>query len=233
MIRGSDVINTLAALFAVIWLGGCADATMPQPQAQPGGAPNDVYRMGTVTVTAQCDPYLSLDWCAPGECMAISAVVAEPTSWSSTCGPTSGLGGGGGGGGTGTPGGSGSGLPGDADGDGDTLDQGPLAFAGCMAIKLGAGGWSAIGGTAFSAYQVWAARSSTAEAERRYLGYNLRAGMPDYSHDMDLLYWRMWMDAKDAETMMYNQLAAAGTWAAAELLEAAIKCSATALIPAA
>lgn len=235
MIRGSDMMNTVAAFFAVIWLSGCADSTLPQPRAEPGGAPNDVYRMGTVTVTAQCDPYLSLNWCASGgECMTVVAATAEPTTWSSTCGTPTGSGGAGGGGGTGTTtggtGGTGGALPGDVDGDGDSLDDGPAAFALCVATKLGVGGWAAIGGTAFSAWQLWDAKSATRTAEARYNAY---AALRGEEMNLDILnvYFQAWQDAKSAETAMYVAIALSGTVAASELAKATAACSLVAALP--
>ncbi|MBB4635910.1 hypothetical protein [Longimicrobium terrae] len=119
-------------------------------------------------------------------------------------------------------------MAGDADNDGDTLDDGPGAFALCVAGKLGVGGWAAIGGSAFSAYQVWDARSSTRQAETRYNDYAMLAGHdPAVAH----IYYVMWQDAKDSEAMMWKALGVTSGIAAAELVKAAAACSATALIP--
>lgn len=164
-----------------------------------------------ITVTAQ-----------PGEEDSPDPCDIDP----SYCDGGAGAGGDDGGGGGWAPGG---GLPGDSDNDGDTLDDGPGAFAACIVAKLGVGGWAAIAGTAYSAYQVWDARSSTREAERRYNEY-INSSAPQDS-DVALLYYRMWQDAKNNESNLYTQLAVTSGIAASELFKAALACSAAALLP--
>lgn len=189
--------------------------------------------MGTVTVTAQCDPYLSLDWCAAGgECMEISALIAEPTSWASTCGPPVVGGGGGGGGGTGT-GGTGSGLYGDADGDGDTLDEGPTAFAGCVARGIGLTGASALVAAGWSAYEAWDRRQDTREAHSRWFLYHQRWDIPGAAFDpeLDKLHYQLWKEAESEEQKGYALLAGTTTIAAYKVGAAVALCAPLFFLP--
>lgn len=226
--RRADVLNTLAALVTAIWIAGCADTTMPQ--AQPGGPPSDVYRMGTVTATAQCDPYLSLDWCADeGECMTLMAAGAAPTAWESTCGTPAG-GGTGNGGGTGSTGAGG--LTGDDDGDGDTLNEVPIAFVACMAVTMGLQGGASLTAAGLSAYAAWDARNDARAAYDRYKGYNDNWGKPGFNTIFDKYLYDMWKEAEEDELQMYVAFAAAGGWAAAELIKAARLCAPTWGVPA-
>jgi hypothetical protein len=146
---------------------------------------------------------------------------SDPNSWS------------GGGGGADTGGGGDTGLPGDDDDDGDTLDEGPIAYTLCIAIKLGAGGWSAIGGTVVSATLAWDARKNTREAYDAWDGYrrNTMAGIIPYDLSINDLYYKRWKDAEHQEYLLYGALGITGLYAAAEIFQAAVLCSPYAAAP--
>ena len=137
------------------------------------------------------------------------------------------------GGASGGSGASSEALPGDADGDGDTLNDGPIGFTLCMAVKLGAGGWSAIGATGVSAYMAWDARRNTQEAYNAWAAYrqSVENGIAPRNGEIERLYYLRWKDAEHQETLMYGAAAASGAWAVTELVGAAILCSPYAAAP--
>lgn len=133
------------------------------------------------------------------------------------------------------PGGSGfpSPLPGDEDEDDDTLDDGPGAFAFCVAVKLGVSGWSSIGGTVVSAYAAWDARRNSRETYNRWAAYrrDVNAGFTNFDTYVNDLYYQAWKDAEHQEKLLYGATAAAAIWASAELLAAAVACAPYAAAP--
>ena len=134
------------------------------------------------------------------------------------------------GGGGATSGGSGDSsnpLPGDADGDGDTLNDGPIAFTMCVAIKLSAGGWSAIAATGVSDYMAWDARNNSQQAYKAWADYrqNVENGVAEYNGEIERLYYLRWKDAEGQEKMLYGGTVLAAGYAALEIFAAAVACS--------
>jgi hypothetical protein len=128
-------------------------------------------------------------------------------------------------GGSGDGGGDGP-LDGDADGDGDTLDDGPLAFAVCVAAGIGVDGWVSMGGAAYAGYKLFDARSDVRARYSEYMSYTAsHTWREDYSlTESDLLY-RNFLSAKDNEEALWVMLASTGGVAAGKIGAAVIKCA--------
>ncbi|HEY0150568.1 MAG TPA: hypothetical protein VGB92_01140 [Longimicrobium sp.] len=107
------------------------------------------------------------------------------------------------------------------------MDEGPVAYTLCIAIKLGAGGWTAIGGTVVSATLAWDARKNTREAYDAWAGYrqNVQNGVIAYDMHIDDLYYKRWKDAEHQERLLYGTTAMAGVYAAWEIFQAAVLCA--------
>lgn len=237
MIKRARWLHTISAGAAAMLLAACSDsATLPE--LHPAYHLADAPASGLpASETSNLDPDPNIGCVLNGTTCVLGPLggpvssptdidVIDPCDYDPyACNPSSGGGGGASGGG-----GGGSGLPGDADSDGDTLDDGPIAFAGCVLGNLGLSGWGALGGSALSVYQLWEARNNTREAEARYVQF-ISTHHDSEDHDVMILYARMWDDAKEAESFVYKQLAVTSGIALGEIAKAAIKCSMTAVAP--
>ncbi len=123
--------------------------------------------------------------------------------------------------------GGGSGL------EGSDSEEGVVTFTVCMVVKLGAGGWSAIGGTAVTAYMAWDARNNSRAAYDAWAGYrqNVENGVIQYDVHINDLYYKRWKDAEGQEKAMYVGTAVAGVWASLAIFEAAVACAPYAAAP--
>ncbi|HYW05634.1 MAG TPA: hypothetical protein VE913_01690 [Longimicrobium sp.] len=121
------------------------------------------------------------------------------------------------------------GLPGDVDGDGDTLDDGAGAYALCVAVKLGPGGWSAIIGSGVGAYGLWIAQSDVRESKRQYDEYHEMMGSPyggnSWNFSTDELYRLRYEDALVARNFVAAALALTLGAAGWEVTKAMIECA--------
>ncbi|HET6228620.1 MAG TPA: hypothetical protein VFE05_00995 [Longimicrobiaceae bacterium] len=118
---------------------------------------------------------------------------------------------GGGGGGAGIPPGT---LPGDDDEDGTTANNGPIGYAGCVAVKMGFTGWAAIGATGISAYQMYEARKSTDDKYREYIEYNnahyAYGSTSPYDPLLEKLLYNNYMESRNNENVLWAQLSLSG-----------------------
>ena len=112
----------------------------------------------------------------------------------------------------------------DLDCNGDTANEGPLAFATCVAIKLGPSGWGALVGTGLGTYQLLQARLSVRQAYHdRQEYYN----SPTWNYATDLLYQTAYENAISQESMLWAATGAAAGIAAWELGKGARACAPT------
>ncbi len=129
-------------------------------------------------------------------------------------------------GGNGDGGGSGESLPGDTDGDEDTLDEGPGAFAACVAVGIGIDGWIAIGGSAYAGLKLFDARSAVRSRYHEYRSYAESSGWHGgYSATELSLLYRNYLDAIAAEEAMWVMLATSGGVAAGKIGNAVKTCA--------
>jgi hypothetical protein len=120
---------------------------------------------------------------------------------------------------------------GDTDGDGDHADEGPIAFAVCVAAALGVDGWLAIGGTAFAAYELWGARVDVQNAYVRYVACDNETPSHSWDYHTSELYRSLWQNAKGSEDSLWRGLAASGIVSTAMIAKAVLKCIPAAAAP--
>lgn len=219
--------TTMPALFALIFIAGCADSTMPEPGGADdfptivigGAAPSNDYVLPPITVTVPaCDPYTDLNWCQDSgggggqECMSGIGFGYGGGLALSSC-PDTGGGGGDTDGGFPSPPGSGSGT------------EGPGAFAACVASLF-----VLMGTTAMMeplGHSLYDARNAYHSTRRMYDA--VMANNP--SVEMELLYEHRLETAKSA----YNDAVegyAFGAGASAVVVIAAVAvCSPGLLLP--
>jgi len=112
----------------------------------------------------------------------------------------------------------------DLDCDGDTADEGPVAFAACVAVKLGPGGWAAVIGTGLGAYQLLQARLSVRQTYHDWQRYY---SSPTWNYATDLLYQTAYENAVSQESLLWAATGAAAGIAAWEIGKAAVACAPT------
>lgn len=198
-----------------------------------GGGGADQFRARQEMVTIQGGCVTSPDGICPVDPITVTAPPRERiaevqcSAMDPNCGNSGGEDGGWGDG-SWSGGGDGDGSPsGDEDNDGETLHDGPVLYTICVAIKLGAGGWSAIGGTAVSAYMAWDARKNSRDAYDMWDRYrrDVAAGLTPNNIYINDLYYQRWKDAEHQEQLMYVAVAAGAAWSAFEIFQAAVACA--------
>jgi hypothetical protein len=174
----------------------------------------------TVTVTAQPEEEEEVDLCA------YDATACDNGFYT----------GGGEGGGGWTPSGP-TGpecMAGDVDCDGTTEDEGPGAFAICMAKELGYSGAAALIAAGFNAYLAYDARQDARRARWRWKMYNLTWDIPDsgWNEQQDRWLREAAEEAEETELQTYALMVGTGTTAFYKVAAASAKCLPAALLPA-
>jgi hypothetical protein len=244
MIKRARWLHTISAGAAAMLLAACSDsATMPDlrpayelSDGPPSGMP------GTETRNLDPDPNVGCvingTTCVLGP---LGGPVSSPTDIDVidpcdydpyACNPSSGGGGGEGGGGGGGGAGPGGGQPGDVDGDNDTLDDGPGAFAICVAANLGGDGWAALVTAGWSVYEAYNLRQSTRTAYDRWSAYIRDYGqLPNYDPALAHLLKGLYEDAQGAENMAYAKATGSSLYLAGKLGIAVATCAPLAPAP--
>jgi hypothetical protein len=210
---GYSSVRSLVLCAILVLLGACQDSpTSPS-------APDDPRFVETIRLpglTADAGDCTLTGWTRNehGFCEPPPAPTADPTDTGSEDPDGSG------------PAGENGGDPlsGDDDGDGDTLDDGPGAFALCVAGALGADGWASLGMSALAAFEVYSARKDVRNKHAAWEDYKLD---PDWSRGVEALHKAAYDDAVSAEGAMWRALTASGVVSAFALGKAAVACGPT------
>jgi hypothetical protein len=120
---------------------------------------------------------------------------------------------------------------GDTDADDDYVDEGPIAFAICVAAALGADGWASLGLTAFAAYELWGARVDVQNTYAMSKRYDEETDPSQWDVHTSHLYYTLWQNAKSSENSLWGALAGAGTISAIAIGKAVAKCIPAAAAP--